>query len=157
MLQRAGPDGGNVATVTRDTALRMLRPEEIAATSADRTANELADEAVDAYRALGGRPEIRAVYMAGDRLHEVPFAMRFEGAVLRGTIDCLVRDGSGRITVLEFKTGSPREEHRVQLDFYRRAAEQIFPGATIDARLEYANRQGSSSLAAAPAPGRDRK
>ena len=63
--------------------------------------------------------------------------MRLDGAVLRGTIDCLIRTAPGRMTVLEFKTGRPRDEHRLQLDLYRRAAERLFPGMVVDARLVY--------------------
>jgi RecB family exonuclease len=63
--------------------------------------------------------------------------MRVDGAVLRGTIDCLVRSGDGRITVLEFKTGRPRREHDQQTQIYRRAAEGLFPGAPVDARVVY--------------------
>jgi ATP-dependent exoDNAse (exonuclease V) beta subunit len=109
----------------------------MAAASAERTAAELADAAIDSYRAICGRPDIRALYTAGDRLHEVPFTMRLDGAVLRGTIDCLIRTAPGRMTVLEFKTGRPRDDHRLQLDFYRQAAERLFPGVAIDAHLVY--------------------
>jgi len=115
----------------------MFRPEEVAAACAERTAAELADAAVDIYRAISGRPDIRALYTAGDRLHEVPFTMRLDGAVVRGTIDCLVRTVPDRMTVLEFKTGRPRDGHQVQLDLYRQAAERLFPGVTIDAHLVY--------------------
>jgi ATP-dependent helicase/nuclease subunit A len=124
----------------RTSVLRMLRlrPEEAAAAATLGTIGELADEVVEVYQALCGRPEIRALYLSGDRFHEVPFTMRLDGAVLRGTIDCVIRDAAGRVTILEFKTGGARDEHQVQLDLYRRAAERMFPGATIDARLVYA-------------------
>jgi ATP-dependent helicase/nuclease subunit A len=138
ILQRFGFDMAGGPIVMRETVLRILRPEEIAAASAERTAAELADAAVDIYRAMAGRPDIRALYMAGDRFHEVPFTMRLDGTVLRGTIDCLVRTAPDRMTVLEFKTGRPRDAHQVQLDFYRRAAQRLFPGVTIDAQLVYA-------------------
>ena len=81
-----------------------------------------------------------------ERLWEVPFALRESAepppdggpAVLRrGTIDCLVRDADGRITVLEFKTGRPRAEHARQLDVYVAAARAMFPAAAVDGRLVY--------------------
>ncbi len=137
MLQRFGFDLAGGKTVTRQAALRILRPEEAVAASAERTAAELADAAVDVYRSICGRPDVRALYAAGARLHEVPFTMRLDGVVLRGTIDCLVRTASNRMTVLEFKTGRPRDDHRVQLDLYRRAAERLFPGLSVDAHLVY--------------------
>jgi ATP-dependent exoDNAse (exonuclease V) beta subunit len=67
----------------------------------------------------------------------MPFTMRLDGVVLRGTIDCLIRTAPGRMTVLEFKTGRQHDDHRVQVDLYRRAAERLFPGVTIDAHLVY--------------------
>jgi ATP-dependent exoDNAse (exonuclease V) beta subunit len=118
----------------------MLRPKEVAALSAERTVVELADNVLRAYGGLCSRPEIRAIYLSGDRFHEVPFTMWLDGVALRGTIDCVIRDAAGRVTLLEFKTGRPRDEHRLQLDLYRKAAERLFPGAPIDARLVYATR-----------------
>ena len=137
MLQRFGFSLTDGATVTRETVLRILRPEDMAAASAERTSRELADAAIESYRAVCNRPDIRALYAAGDRLHEVPFTMRLDEVVLRGTIDCLVRTAPGRMTVLEFKTGRPREDHRVQLDLYRQAVGRLFPGVTIDVQLVY--------------------
>jgi ATP-dependent helicase/nuclease subunit A len=137
MLQRRGfdaPDG----PAAREAALRMLRSGEMRDVPADHAATEVADRAAAAYRAICGRPEVRALYDAGERLHEVPFTMRLDGVSVRGTIDCLIRSAPDRLTVLEFKTGGPRDEHRAQLDLYRRAAEQLFPGCAIDARLVYA-------------------
>lgn len=116
----------------------MIRPDETAAVPPHRGAADLARRAADAYRAICGRPDLRAIYEAGERLHEVPFTMRVDGAFVRGTIDCLVRSEADRMTVLEFKTGRPRDEHRLQLDIYRRAAERLFPGCAVDARLVYA-------------------
>jgi ATP-dependent exoDNAse (exonuclease V) beta subunit len=96
------------------------------------------NHALDAYHAITARSDIRAIYLAGERMHEVPFTMRVEEGIVRGTIDCVVRTAPNRMTLLEFKTGRPRPEHQAQLDLYRRAAEQIFPDALVDARLVYA-------------------
>ena len=63
--------------------------------------------------------------------------MRLDGVVLRGTIDCLIRTASDRMMVLEFKTGRPRGDHRVQLDLYRQAAERLFPALSVDTQLVY--------------------
>ena len=128
LLERFGLDPGT--TLDRAAALRTLRPEEID--------GAWLDEALDAYRAIAQRPDVRALYLAGERIHEAPFTMRVDGSIVRGTIDCLVRTAPDRVTLLEFKTGRPRPEHRTQLDLYRRAVESAFPGASIDARLVYA-------------------
>ena len=50
----------------------------------------------------------------------------------------LFRRVPNKITILEFKTGQPRPEHQAQLHVYHRAAERLFPGLSIDARLVYA-------------------
>ena len=89
-----------------------------------------------AYRALCRRPDVREVYLAGTAIHEVPFTLVDDGRFVRGTIDCLVCAGD-RVTVLEFKTGRLRVEHERQIDFYRRAAQAVFPNAVVDARVIY--------------------
>ena len=144
MIQRFGFDLADGATMARQAVLRILRPEETAATSVERTAEELVDAAVEVYRSICGRPDVRALYTAGVRLHEVPFTMRLDGVMLRGAIDCLIRTAPDRITVLEFKTGRPRDDHRIQLDFYRRAAERLFPGLSVDAHLVYPDQSASA-------------
>ena len=67
------------------------------------------------------------------RIHQLPFSYRgrrpTRPRVLRGTIDCLIRQPDGSIVVLEFKTGTPSREHVDQLDLYVRAARALFPGA----------------------------
>ncbi len=140
LLQRFGFEGPGAGS-DRAAASRMLR--------ADEADGAWVDAALAAYRAICGRPEIRDLYFAGERLHEVPFTMRVDesvggyaggyagGFIVRGTIDCLVRTGTDRMTLLEFKTGRPREDHRTQLDLYRRAAERLFPGVAIDAQIVY--------------------
>ena len=128
LLERFGLDPA--VTVDRAAAVRTLRSEEIQ--------GPWLDEALGAYQAIVQRADVRALYLAGPRIHEAPFTMRLDGSIVRGTIDCLVRTAPDRMTLLEFKTGRPRAEHRTQLDLYRRAAESAFPGSSIDARLVYA-------------------
>ena len=132
LLERFGL--GPATTVDRTMALPVLRSGEMD--------GPWLDEALDAYQAIVRRPEVRALYLAGERIHEVPFTMRVDGSCIRGTIDCLVRTAPDRMTILEFKTGRPRAEHRTQLDLYRRAAASVFPGSSIDARLVYAAEVG---------------
>ena len=50
----------------------------------------------------------------------------------------VAREASDRFTVLEFKTGRERSEHRAQIDLYQRAMQQVFPDCKVDARLIYA-------------------
>lgn len=137
LLQRVGFGAADGAQAIGETVEQLIRPEEMSAAAEEYPLTELVGEVVEAFCALRGRAEVHALYAAGERMHEVPFTMRLRGEVVRGTIDCLVRDEAGRVTVLEFKTGRPRDEHQVQLDLYRQAAERLFPGARVEALLVY--------------------
>jgi ATP-dependent helicase/nuclease subunit A len=97
----------------------------------------LIDDVISRYLCLCRRDEVLALFASGEVLHEVPFTMREETRVVRGTIDCVVRDGD-RVTVLEFKTGRRRPEHAAQVQLYKAAAAAVFPDALIDARVIYA-------------------
>ena len=56
---------------------------------------------------------------------------------MRGTIDCVAIDENGRVTVVEFKTGSKRPSHEAQLALYVRAAQSVFPNVEVTGRLIY--------------------
>jgi hypothetical protein len=77
---------------------------------------------------------------------EVPIVFRHEEAgmvqLVRGTIDCLVPDGTG-LLVLEFKTGRPQPAHRRQLALYVDAVRALRPGIAVRGRLVYATRPDS--------------
>ena len=120
----------------RALASRLLRPDERDDIG---DLEAMLDAAAASYASICSRDEVRALYSAGRRLHEVPFTMAVDGCVLRGTVDCLVETAPGRLTLLEFKTGGERTEHRTQVDLYVRAMRQVFPGASIDARVIYAD------------------
>jgi ATP-dependent helicase/nuclease subunit A len=137
LLQRFG-FGPDTVGIDAPTALAMLRADEMAATVSTRPLLDLAAAAVDAYTAVAARADVRTLYQTGEVMHEVRFTMMHDGRMVRGTIDCLVRGGDGRFTVLEFKTGRRRDAHNRQLDLYRRAVEQLFPGADVAAQLVYA-------------------
>jgi ATP-dependent helicase/nuclease subunit A len=102
--------------------------------------SDVAERAVAAWRQMSTRPDLVRILDDGDRLHEIPFTMRdpdVPGRLLRGTIDCMVRRPDGRIAVLEFKTGRPREQDRRQLETYVRAARELFPDVTVEGLLVY--------------------
>ena len=120
----------------RDAAARLVRPDELDESD---DLQAMLDAAAASYASICARQEVRALYSAGRRLHEVPFTMTVEGRVLRGTVDCLVETAPGRLTLLEFKTGRERPEHQQQLELYVRAMRQVFPEASIDARVIYAH------------------
>ena len=95
------------------------------------------EQAVDAWRRFRSRHDLAGLWRSGERYHEVPFSMRDGAAILRGTIDCLIRQPSGILLVLEFKTGLPQASHQIQLDTYIRAARSIFPDDNIEGKLVY--------------------
>jgi ATP-dependent exoDNAse (exonuclease V) beta subunit len=129
-----GADSG----IARAAVARLLRPEEQAECSFGLALDATLDAAIAAYEVLSCNEAVNRLYSSGEALHELPFTMQSDGTWLRGTIDCLVRNGSGLITVLEFKTGRPRPEHQKQIELYKCAAEQMFPGYHVEARLVYA-------------------
>jgi ATP-dependent exoDNAse (exonuclease V) beta subunit len=132
LVQRLGLAAG--PTPTADIVLPLLRPDERLEAS-----EGVVQLALNAYAALGRHEDVRSLYLAGEVLHEVPFTMRADaGGWVRGTIDCIVRDG-GRVTVLEFKTGRRRPEHQAQADLYARAAAHLFPRHDIVSRVVYSH------------------
>jgi len=104
----------------------------------DAVRDDLAARALAAYRDLADQRGVQAAFASGTRYHEVPFALRDGGIVVRGSIDCLIHRDDGGVTVVEFKTGQPRPEHAQQVETYRRAVSLLFPGASVDATLIYA-------------------
>jgi RecB family exonuclease len=138
LLHRFGFDAFGGMAQPADLVSALLRPSERALVAAEWATAEFTDDVIRLYRMLCAEPRVQSAYSSGERFHEVPFSMSLEGQILRGTIDCLVRQNDGRVIVLEFKTGKPREEHRQQIQCYREAAEHLFPGAPVEAHLVYA-------------------
>ena len=137
MLERFGFDG-DAKQMTRQSVLALFHAHNAdKAEAADGSAADVCDRALAAYRAICLRPEVRSLYMSGNRWHEVPFSMRLGESLWRGTIDCLVQTSPTTITVLEFKTGRRRGEHEAQLQLYREAASRLFPGMRIETQLVY--------------------
>ena len=83
-------------------------------------------DAITRFDAICRRPVVTAVLMSGERMHEVPFALRRQGELVHGTIDTLVR-GDGVVTVVEVKTGRRAPAHAHQLALYVEAARVLFP------------------------------
>jgi ATP-dependent helicase/nuclease subunit A len=92
--------------------------------------------AANAFRALCSMADVRDLYHSGAALHEVPFTLRLDGRIVRGTIDCLVVTDDS-IAVLEFKTGRARPEHAFQVELYGKAMQAAYPGRRVDLRVIY--------------------
>ena len=146
LLQRANRDVRDREEIRR-RARALLRADEKAGVD---DCDELVNRAVEAYLAILKRPEVTSL-IDGDCLFELPFSLRLDqsadsperqtaGApvIVRGTMDCLARGSDGRLTVLEFKTGSRQPEHQAQLDLYVVVARALFPGAAVEGALIYA-------------------
>jgi ATP-dependent exoDNAse (exonuclease V) beta subunit len=103
-------------------------------------AGELARRAAELFVSIRRRPEVAALLDGGACLYEVPFSLRRSGRPderVRGAIDCLVLSSESRATILEFKTGRPRPEHKAQAEVYAEAARAALPGYTVDVKIIY--------------------
>jgi ATP-dependent exoDNAse (exonuclease V) beta subunit len=132
LLQRVRIGGEHDKSVLRSMLADLVRPDETEARNP-----KVLDDVLAVFEALSARSDVRDLYLAGEAWHEVPFTLVRDGGIVRGAIDCLIRNGE-RITVLEFKTGRPSAGHDRQVEIYRQAAQALFPTALVDARLIYA-------------------
>ncbi len=123
----------DVATVA-ERAAALLAPEERAQLDEERP---ILDEAVALYGALASRADVVQALGSGTCEYEVPFVLSVPGAVVRGTIDCVVQRPDGSVLVVEFKTGRAKPEHQRQLEIYLAAARAMFPGAAVEGRVVY--------------------
>jgi ATP-dependent helicase/nuclease subunit A len=94
-------------------------------------------DVIPRFRALRENAELKAHYKTGAIFHEVPFSFSAGGQIIRGAIDCLIRQDDGAIRIIEFKTGRRRAEHQRQAEIYRRAAEAIFADAVVAVDVVY--------------------
>jgi ATP-dependent exoDNAse (exonuclease V) beta subunit len=91
---------------------------------------------MDLYQRLRGNPALEHLMAEGPVHREVPFALKHEGRVLRGVIDSLVLL-PGRAVVIDYKTGKPRPEHKMQMELYLEAARSLFPEAAVEGLVFY--------------------
>ena len=135
-LGRHVPDSIIAAYATDRLRLeRPLQPETI---------EQMAQRSVWMYRQFCEDPDVVAL-RGREFLLEVPFSLHDPSSpspsgvaeITTGTIDCLARSGDDQMTVLEFKTGGARLEHRRQLESYMVAVRAMFPNATVDGRIVY--------------------
>jgi hypothetical protein len=113
---------------------------------ADRAGSEIAAAAVttgvEVLRRLVSRPSLQRLLAEGEWLQEVPFSYWLTDtgnrpAIVRGTMDSVVRLRDGRHVVVEFKTGRRMPDHDAQLAVYLEAARALFPAAPIEGLLVY--------------------
>ena len=102
-------------------------------------------DAVTLYQSIAEQDEVVQL-LQQPCIHEVPFSFFLPGEtprVMRGMVDCLVREDETCVAVVEFKTGKPRDEDRVQLEAYLQAARMFFPDLQVRGRLIYAGKSAS--------------
>ncbi len=116
---------------------RRLLPEEQVGALSPESLTGLITAAVSAHDRLRARAEVARLFEDADCFYEVPFSLAEGETVVRGTIDCLIRRRRGGLLVLEFKSGAPREAHRIQLDQYLRAARSMYPDHQVEGELIY--------------------
>ena len=116
---------------------RRLVSEEHACSLDANALTEVLAAALCAYETLRTRDDIAALFSEAHCVYEVPFSLQEGDAIVRGSIDCLIRRRSGGVVVLEFKTGAPHESHRIQLDQYLRAVRSMYPDQSVEGQLIY--------------------
>jgi hypothetical protein len=104
-------------------------------------ADSFASRAAEAWLHARDRADVAAALDGVERLYEVPFSLttpeESASAIVRGTIDCVVRKAGGELLVVELKTGRRRTAHERQLDLYVRAARALHPGSIVSGVLLY--------------------
>jgi len=122
------------AQLTR-RAFALLRPEERVDLE---DPDAVVERALAVFEAIRSRPEVAGRAVGGQAFDEVPFSLRVSPAlIVRGAIDRLVRGPGPAATVLEFKTGGPKPEHRAQLDLYLDAIRALLPDVAVDGEVIY--------------------
>ena len=126
--QRDERDAGELARVARQFIEGGYEIED---------AGDIVRRAVSLSLGVLSRPELMTLPKGAQMVFEVAYSRRLPGgAVERGAIDCLVvTDDSA--TVLEFKTGAPRDEHRDQLAAYVEAIGGHYADRRVEGRLVY--------------------
>ncbi len=80
------------------------------------------DEAIKLYETFRAQPLMQNI---NEEYTEVPFRVRFDGWILSGIVDLLIRKDDQWI-LIDYKTGRPKpEEYRLQVTLYQLALERI--------------------------------
>jgi ATP-dependent helicase/nuclease subunit A len=94
------------------------------------------EKAADLYERLGRNLELERLMKEGEVHREVPFAVKLGNRVVRGVIDSLVLLPEG-VVVIDYKTGAPRPEHKMQMELYLEAARGLFPDRHAEGMIFY--------------------
>ena len=128
------PGRTSTRTTLRAGALTLLSGDERVSLG-DET--DVLERVALLYRRLAHRRDMIELFRNAEADFEVAFSLGEGTDVLRGTIDCLLRQSDGGLVVIEIKTGSKRLEHVRQLDAYVRAVGTLYPGRHATGVLMY--------------------
>ncbi len=82
---------------------------------------------------------------------EEPFEIRVGAPSVEGVVDLIARDASGRVVVVDYKTGrTDGEYYALQLALYRRVAASRYPGPFIEAAILRLTPEGATMTFAEP-------
>jgi ATP-dependent exoDNAse (exonuclease V) beta subunit len=129
MFEYSVPADGNLEQVAY-----ALFPETPGRPLSERRA--AAATAAELYRSLRHQPELARLMKNGRIYREVPFSLARGDRVIRGTIDALVAF-PGEVVVVDYKTGTVRTEHRMQMELYLEAARALFPEHELQGLVFY--------------------
>ncbi len=111
------------------------RDRMVARLGADMT-SDTRQQARSALGRLAARDDVRELITEADVDHEVPVSwLAGDGSTVRAVLDCVVAHKDGRITVVEFKTGRPREADERQLADYVEGLGRLLPGKIVSGRI----------------------
>jgi len=122
----------------RHTVAGLVKPAEMVDVD---DPDAFATAAAELYARLRGRADVMQLLGSGQCLYEVPFTFVPDDrpdVLLRGVIDCVVMAPDGQATVVEFKTGAARPEHRAQASLYASALAAALGLPSIDHKIVYA-------------------
>jgi ATP-dependent helicase/nuclease subunit A len=97
---------------------------------------DLGGEVAAAIERLATRPDLRALVEGRVVRHEVALSWRdAQGDTVRAVVDAVVEHEGGRLLVLEFKTGVPRESDERQLASYVAGLRRLAPDRVVEGRI----------------------
>ncbi len=95
-----------------------------------------AQKAADFYTRLSSQTKLQEVFAKGQTFREVPFSLTRGDQTLRGVVDSLVVRPD-RVTVVDYKTGRSRPEHRLQMEIYLEAVVALYPDRAVEGMIFY--------------------
>lgn len=95
-----------------------------------------AQKAADFYTRLSSQTKLQEVFAKGQTFREVPFSLTRGDQTLRGVVDSLVVRPDW-VTVVDYKTGRSRPEHRLQMEIYLEAVVALYPDRAVEGMIFY--------------------